>query len=62
LLLFLKIFSFCKEDIHEFQPDVLIFIDYSGFNLRIAKWGQKGRILKPAIILLHKSGHQEKVE
>jgi lipid-A-disaccharide synthase len=30
--------SFCKRDILEFQPDVVIFIDYPGFNLRIAKW------------------------
>ena len=33
--------SFCKKDIETFQPDVLIFIDYSGFNLRIAKWAKK---------------------
>lgn len=31
-------FKFCKEDVVNFQPDYLIFIDYSGFNLRIAKW------------------------
>ena len=31
---------FCKEDIATFQPDVLILIDYSGFNLRIAKWAK----------------------
>ena len=31
---------FCKEDIQAFQPDVLILIDYSGFNLRIAKWAK----------------------
>lgn len=30
----------CKNDISEFQPDVLIFIDYPGFNLRIAKWAK----------------------
>lgn len=30
----------CKKDITEFQPDVLIFIDYPGFNLRIAKWAK----------------------
>jgi lipid-A-disaccharide synthase len=30
----------CKKDISEFQPDVLIFIDYPGFNLRIAKWAK----------------------
>jgi len=28
----------CKKDIQEFQPDVLIFIDYPGFNMRISKW------------------------
>ncbi|WP_034260853.1 lipid-A-disaccharide synthase [Altibacter lentus] len=34
---------FCKKDIEDFQPDVIIFIDYPGFNLRIAKWAkQKG--------------------
>jgi lipid-A-disaccharide synthase len=31
----------CKKDIEEFQPDVIIFIDYPGFNLRIAKWAKK---------------------
>jgi lipid-A-disaccharide synthase len=30
----------CKKDILAFQPDVLIFIDYPGFNLRIAKWAK----------------------
>ncbi|WP_396182607.1 lipid-A-disaccharide synthase [Flavobacterium sp.] len=33
--------SFCKKDIEQFQPDVLIFIDYPGFNMRIAKWAKK---------------------
>ncbi len=33
--------KFCKKDIARFQPDMLIFIDYSGFNLRIAKWARK---------------------
>ncbi len=32
---------FCKSDIAKFKPDVLIFIDYSGFNLRIAQWAKK---------------------
>ncbi len=32
--------SFCKADIQKFHPDVLIFIDFSGFNLRIAKWAK----------------------
>ncbi|TXD58814.1 lipid-A-disaccharide synthase [Polaribacter sp. IC066] len=40
VLVFIK---FCKKDIEQFQPDVVIFIDNSGFNLRIAKWAkQKG--------------------
>ena len=33
--------SDCKKDIAAFDPDVIIFIDYSGFNLRIAKWAKK---------------------
>jgi len=31
----------CKKDIIDFQPDVLVFIDYPGFNMRIAKWAKK---------------------
>ncbi|MEM7085094.1 MAG: lipid-A-disaccharide synthase [Bacteroidota bacterium] len=39
----LRNIAFCKKDIEAFQPDVIIFIDYPGFNLRIAKWAkQKG--------------------
>ncbi len=34
-------FRFCHKDILEFKPDVIILIDYSGFNLRIAKWAKK---------------------
>ncbi|MBP5326751.1 MAG: lipid-A-disaccharide synthase [Bacteroidales bacterium] len=30
--------SFCKRDILEFKPDVVVFIDYPGFNLKIAKY------------------------
>ncbi|MCF4100865.1 lipid-A-disaccharide synthase [Gillisia sp. M10.2A] len=33
--------SFCKKDIKSYEPDVLIFIDYPGFNLRIAKWAKE---------------------
>ena len=36
--------KFCKKDILEFQPDALIFIDYPGFNMRIAKWAKSLRI------------------
>lgn len=32
--------KFCKNDILDFQPDVIIFIDYPGFNMRIAKWAK----------------------
>src|SRR6476469_2039193 len=35
--------KFCKEDILKFQPDVLVLIDYPGFNLRIAEWARKMR-------------------
>jgi len=39
----LRNIKFCKKDIEELKPDVLILIDYPGFNLRIAKWAkQKG--------------------
>ncbi|WP_026452637.1 lipid-A-disaccharide synthase [Aequorivita capsosiphonis] len=39
----LKNIKLCKKDIETFNPDVIIFIDYPGFNLRIAKWArQKG--------------------
>ncbi len=32
--------KFCKEDILKFKPDVLVLIDYPGFNLRIADWAK----------------------
>lgn len=32
--------TICKKDIAAFQPDVIVFIDYPGFNLRIAKWAK----------------------
>ena len=37
----LKNISFCKRDILDFQPDAIIYIDYPGFNLLIAKWAKK---------------------
>jgi lipid-A-disaccharide synthase len=36
-----KNIRFCKQDISAFQPDVLILIDYPGFNLRIAAWAKQ---------------------
>jgi lipid-A-disaccharide synthase len=38
-----KIFNnlnYCKQDISAFKPDALIFIDFSGFNLRVAQWAK----------------------
>lgn len=37
----LGMISFCKKDIAQFNPDVLVLIDNSGFNLRIAKWAKQ---------------------
>lgn len=36
-----KNINFCKRDIEDFKPDAIIFIDYPGFNMRIAKWARK---------------------
>jgi lipid-A-disaccharide synthase len=33
--------KFCKSDILEWKPDVIILVDYPGFNLRIAKWAKE---------------------
>lgn len=33
--------SLCKRDILEFQPDAIVYIDYPGFNLKIAKFAHK---------------------
>lgn len=37
----LRNISFCKKDVLSFKPDVLLLIDYPGFNLRIARWAKK---------------------
>ena len=34
----LKNLKFCKSDIIEYSPDLLILVDYPGFNMRIAKY------------------------
>jgi len=33
-------FDFAKYSIKEFSPDMIIFIDYPGFNLRMATWAK----------------------
>jgi lipid-A-disaccharide synthase len=40
----MKNIRFCKEDILTFKPDVLVLIDYPGFNLRIAEWAKENGI------------------
>ena len=36
--------SFCKKDIENYKPNAIIFIDYPGFNLRIAAWAKQKNI------------------
>ena len=36
-----KLYKLCKEQILAMNPDVLVLVDYSGFNLRIAKWARR---------------------
>ena len=33
--------AFCKKDIEAFNPDVVILVDYPGFNLRVAKFAHR---------------------
>lgn len=33
--------SFCKKDILEYSPDVVILIDFAGFNLKIARFAKE---------------------
>jgi len=32
--------SFCKKDIIRYKPDVIIYVDFPGFNMRIARWAK----------------------
>ena len=36
-----KWLSLCKNDIVSFKPDVIVLIDYGGFNMRMAKFGKQ---------------------
>jgi lipid-A-disaccharide synthase len=36
--------KFCKKDLLEYKPDLLILVDYPGFNLRIAEFAHKNQI------------------
>ena len=57
----LKNLKFCKKDIAAYQPDCIIFIDYPGFNLRIAN-GPKLKVLKPIIMSHLKFGLGKRTE
>ena len=51
---------FCKRDVLDYKPDVLVLIDYPGFNLRIAKWAKREGIkvvyyISPQIWAWHRS-------
>jgi len=37
----LKLLKVCKRDILRYKPDVLILVDFAGFNMRIAKFAKK---------------------
>lgn len=37
----LRNLKFCKKDILQYHPDVLVLVDYPGFNLRIAAWAKE---------------------
>jgi lipid-A-disaccharide synthase len=46
----------CKHSIAEYKPDVVILVDYPGFNLRIAKFARQSG-LRFFTILLQRFGH-----
>ena len=39
-----KNIKFCKQDVLHYKPDVLVLIDYPGFNLRIAEFAHQNKI------------------
>ncbi|MDR1182335.1 MAG: lipid-A-disaccharide synthase, partial [Bacteroidales bacterium] len=52
--------SFCRKDIVDYNPDVVILVDYPGFNLRMAKFLHKQQIktfyyISPQVWAWHKS-------
>lgn len=56
----LKNIDFCKKDILHYKPDVLILVDYPGFNLRIAEFAKNNGIkvfyyISPQIWAWHQS-------
>ena len=41
LRIILKNIAFCKKDILNYRPDIVVLVDYPGFNLRIAEWAKQ---------------------
>ncbi len=39
-----KLFSTCRQHILDFQTETIVFIDFPGFNLRLAPWAKKNNI------------------
>ncbi len=50
----LRLFKECKIQIEAFKPDVLILVDYAGFNLRMAKWA-KSKSIKTSFYIAPKT-------
>ncbi|MCK9303358.1 MAG: lipid-A-disaccharide synthase [Bacteroidales bacterium] len=55
-----KLLRLCKSDILKYKPDVVILIDYPGFNLKIAKFAKRHNFkviyyISPQIWAWHKS-------
>lgn len=40
----LKLFKTTKKSIQDFKPDLLLLVDYPGFNLRMAQWANRQNI------------------
>lgn len=50
---------FCKSDILQYQPDLVIFVDYPGFNIPMATF-VKGKGFKTAYYISPRFGHGKK--
>lgn len=37
--------SLCKKDILNYNPDAIIYVDFPGFNMRIAKWAKSKKFI-----------------
>lgn len=49
----------CKQHIADFKPDVVILIDYAGFNMRLQNM-QKMKVIKHSGIYLQNCGHRNR--